>query len=121
MRHLLFLLLLGLTAGCLPALTDVTIDQLDYDKAKIKGTLGLKSGKAFKGKGRQTVPSGERLLLQMPGGGGLGDAKTRDPGRVARDVVNGLVTPEMAKSAYGVVVDADGVVDRAATEALRAG
>ena len=27
MRHLLFLLLLGLTAGCLPALTDVTIDQ----------------------------------------------------------------------------------------------
>ena len=89
--------------------------------AGAKGTLGLKSGKAFKGKGRQTVPSGERLLLQMPGGGGLGDAKTRDPARVARDVANGFVTPETARAAYGVVVDADGVVDRQATEALRAG
>lgn len=85
------------------------------------GDLGLISGRRFKGKGRQTVPSGERLRLEMPGGGGLGDPKARSPERVARDVANGFVTSEFAREAYSVVVDEDGLVDDAATSALRAG
>ncbi len=85
------------------------------------GTIGLKSGQAFRAKGRQTIPAGERLLLQMPGGGGLGDARARDPARVARDVANGFVTPDAARAHYAVVVDSDGVVDESATKALRAG
>ncbi len=85
------------------------------------GTTGLKSGRAFNGKGRQTIPSGERLRLQMPGGGGLGKASIRPPAQVARDVADGFVSVEAAKTAYKVVVDADGVVDEAATAAVRAG
>ncbi|MFZ9079704.1 MAG: hydantoinase B/oxoprolinase family protein, partial [Alphaproteobacteria bacterium] len=55
------------------------------------GTIGLQSGQVLNGKGRQTVPSGERLVLQMPGGGGLGEATARDPAAISRDVANGLV------------------------------
>ena len=85
------------------------------------GTIGLKSGRAFKCKGRQTIPPTERLLLQMPGGGGLGDAKLRAPARVARDVANGFVSVQQARADYGVVVDAEGSVDPAATKSLRGG
>ncbi len=53
------------------------------------------------------------------GGGGWGDPLERDPALVALEIVQGLVTPEGAR-AYGVVVDASGTVDAAATEKLRA-
>jgi N-methylhydantoinase B len=53
------------------------------------------------------------------GGGGWGNPLDRDPALVAREIRQGLVTPDGAR-AYGVVVDAEGVVDAAATEALRA-
>ncbi len=83
------------------------------------GTIGLQSGQVLNGKGRQTVPSGERLVLQMPGGGGLGEATARDPAAISRDVANGLVTVEAALDHYKVVVDADGKIDAEATAALR--
>jgi N-methylhydantoinase B len=53
------------------------------------------------------------------GGGGWGDALERDPALVAKEIIQGLVTPEGARD-YGVVVDASGVVDAAATDKLRA-
>jgi len=53
------------------------------------------------------------------GGGGWGDALERDPALVAKEITQGLVTPEGARD-YGVVVDASGVVDAAATDKLRA-
>ena len=37
------------------------------------------------------------------GGGGYGDPLDRDPARVLRDVINGLVTPEAAAKTYGVI------------------
>jgi len=52
------------------------------------------------------------------GGGGWGNALDRDPALVGKEVRQWLVTPEGAK-AYGVVCDADGTVDMAATTALR--
>jgi N-methylhydantoinase B len=61
------------------------------------------------------------------GGGGWGDARTRDPERVKRDVRDGYVTIAGAARDYGVVVvgdpelDPEGlVVDAEATAALRA-
>ncbi len=70
------------------------------------GRIYLKSGAAeFRGKGRQVIPRGERLVLEMPGGGGLGDPLQRDPERVADDVRAGLVSAEQARSEYGVVLD----------------
>ncbi len=73
-----------------------------------RGRVHLNSGSALKGKGRQTVPAGDRLVLEMPGGGGLGDALARAPEAVARDVRNGLVSQEAALADYGVIVRDDG-------------
>ncbi|HZD25076.1 MAG TPA: hydantoinase B/oxoprolinase family protein [Alphaproteobacteria bacterium] len=54
------------------------------------GYLGLKSGKALRGKGTQTVPPGDALVVLTPGGGGLGDPTHRDPEALASDRRNGL-------------------------------
>jgi N-methylhydantoinase B len=40
-------------------------------------------------------------VLEMPGGGGMGDPKTRDRGLVARDVRDGLITVDEAREVYG--------------------
>jgi N-methylhydantoinase B len=84
------------------------------------GEVVLASGQRLRGKGQQTVPTGDRVIIKMPGGGGLGDPLERDTAAVAEDVRLGLVTREAARRDYGVVIAADGSVDRAATEALRA-
>jgi N-methylhydantoinase B len=65
--------------------------------------LGLKArGTQLEGKGLQEIPAGERLLLHTPGGGGLGDPRRRDGKAIAADLKNGLVSPEAARSDYGV-------------------
>jgi N-methylhydantoinase B len=55
------------------------------------GALALKSArKTLRGKGAQDIPSGERLIVRTPGGGGLGDRTARDPELVELDRRNGL-------------------------------
>jgi N-methylhydantoinase B len=66
---------------------------------------------------------GDVFRLDTPGGGGYGDPLARDPDAVLADVREGVVSPETASEAYGVVLAHDGrswEVDRAATQALRA-
>jgi N-methylhydantoinase B len=87
----------------------------------VNGRVRLGSGTELRAKGRQPVPAGDRLIMEMPGGGGYGDAKARPAEKVALDVRDGLVSVEAAKALYGVVVDADGQLDRAATDRLRGG
>lgn len=65
------------------------------------------------------VEEGDLLHFITWGGGGWGDPIERDPALVGKEVRQGLVSADGAK-AYGVVADADGVVDAAATEKLRA-
>jgi len=65
-----------------------------------RGRVRLGSGAELNGKGRQTVPAGDRLILEMPGGGGLGNAKRRPAEKIARDVLNGIVSPEAAARDY---------------------
>ena len=83
------------------------------------GAVRLKSGKVLRPKGFQVIPDNDRLILELPGGGGMGDPMLRDPSLVARDVREGLVSVEEARGLYGVVVDALGVLDLAATVGLR--
>jgi N-methylhydantoinase B len=64
------------------------------------GRLYLKSGKEMKGKGRQSIPAGDRLIIEMPGGGGLGKAEGRDLKKVKSDVKNGFVSEVQAKEIY---------------------
>lgn len=70
------------------------------------GYVGLKSGAPLKGKGTQTIPSDDRLVVMTPGGGGLGDPRKRDPQQVTHDVEEGLVSAETAHQAYGVPLKA---------------
>ncbi|MFZ4746088.1 MAG: hydantoinase B/oxoprolinase family protein [Sphingomonas sp.] len=64
------------------------------------------------------VDEGDQLHFITWGGGGWGDPLDREVDLVAREVRQGLVTAHGAR-AYGVVADAQGVVDALATEALR--
>lgn len=66
------------------------------------------------------IERGQKLRLETPGGGGYGDPRERDPERVAEDVRLGFVGPANAEKEYGVVLDAAGSVDAAATHDLRA-
>ena len=61
------------------------------------GVLKLKSGLKLKGKGFQTIPAGERLVLMTPGGGGVGAPAERTDEASARDLRDGLVTATAAE------------------------
>ena len=68
------------------------------------------------------LPQGTRYHQTAGGGGGYGDARKRPAHLVAWDVQNGVVSPEAAREAYGVVVDPDtGAVDLEETKILRKG
>ena len=66
-----------------------------------------------------TARPGERVINVNPGGGGYGNPLRRPVTSVLNDVRNGLVSREGARLEYGVVMDSDGQVDDAATDALR--
>ena len=83
------------------------------------GVVTLKSGPALRTKGFQIIPNGDRLLLLMPGGGGMGNPIDRAPATVADDVRNGLVSVANARTLYKVETSALGVVDDAATATVR--
>ncbi|MCC7483438.1 MAG: hydantoinase B/oxoprolinase family protein [Burkholderiales bacterium] len=64
--------------------------------------------------------AGDRLTIRLPGGGGFDAPLDRAPEAVRGDVLAGFVSPEAAKSVYGVVLTGPGsAVDTAATTALR--
>jgi N-methylhydantoinase B len=83
------------------------------------GQVSLVSGKPIRSKGRQTVPGGDFIRLELPGGGGFGSPAERDPDQVASDVADGLITSETARVEYRVVLAEGGGVDSAETARLR--
>ena len=64
----------------------------DGGKNGAAGVLQLKSGTKLKGKGFQTIPAGDRLVLMTPGGGGVGSPAERPADATAKDRRDGLVT-----------------------------
>ena len=56
------------------------------------GAVRLRSGATLRTKGYQLIPSGDRLILELPGGGGMGPPEQRDPALTLRDIRDGLVT-----------------------------
>jgi N-methylhydantoinase B len=66
------------------------------------GRLSLASGSVLPPKGLSVVPAGDRLIVEMPGGGGMGPPSARDPESVRRDVRMGYLSPEAAARDYGV-------------------
>ena len=54
------------------------------------GRVYLKSGATLRTKGYQTIPAGDRLVLELPGGGGMGAPEHRDPALIERDRRDGV-------------------------------
>jgi N-methylhydantoinase B len=66
------------------------------------GRLRLQSGKEFSEKGFYVVPAGDRLIIEMPGGGGYGAPAERARDLVRRDVDYGFITAGEAEQIYGL-------------------
>jgi N-methylhydantoinase B len=66
----------------------------------------LSDGTPLPGKGRFEVPEGATVRLAFPGGGGIGDPKTRPREAVLRDLRLGYISPAAARDIYGLGEDA---------------
>lgn len=91
-----------------PMILAATFDRIKFPaRGALGGHLGaagrvsLKSGKMLNGKGRQLVPAGDRVVIETPGGGGIGDPRERQRDSVERDVRHGLVSADAAREIYG--------------------
>jgi N-methylhydantoinase B len=51
-----------------------------------------------------TLRAGDEVLLETPGGGGLGDPFQRQPSRVLNDVIGRFVSVDAARAEYGVAI-----------------
>jgi N-methylhydantoinase B len=91
----------------------------DGGAAGAAGRVSLVSGRPIGAKGRQSVPGGDFIRLETPGGGGFGDPAERDPEQVALDVADGLISSDTAERDYRVALADDGGLDRATTAQLR--
>ncbi len=58
------------------------------------GAARLASGLVLETKSVHTVPAGDRLVLELPGGGGMGEPVKRTRARIDADLAAGLVTAE---------------------------
>ena len=65
----------------------------------------------YKTENRQ-LQAGDRVRMSTGGGGGYGDPLERPVELVERDVIRGFVSPESARSDYGVLFDAYGKASR---------
>ena len=69
----------------------------DGGKPGATGSLTLTSGKKLRGMGRQVIPMGEELIIEMPGGGGYGNPKSRDRRKIVEDIRAGLISADNVK------------------------
>ncbi|CAM5221119.1 N-methylhydantoinase B OS=Bosea thiooxidans OX=53254 GN=SAMN05660750_04684 PE=4 SV=1 [Bosea thiooxidans] len=65
-------------------------------------TIALDDGTAMKGKGKQFVPHGRKVVMAFPGGAGYGKPGERPAASIERDVALGYVSPEAARTDYGL-------------------
>ncbi|MFZ9036984.1 MAG: hydantoinase B/oxoprolinase family protein [Gammaproteobacteria bacterium] len=64
------------------------------------GGVQLDDGSQLSSKGRQSIPAGRRLVLNLPGGGGYGDPAQRDPSLVKQDVGREYISEQQAADDY---------------------
>jgi N-methylhydantoinase B len=97
------------SAEAMPFAIATTYDRIDHPPRGANGggngaagRVRTTSGRVLSGKGHHSIAADDRLIVEMPGGAGYGDPAARDPARVARDLRDGLISPEAARAAYGV-------------------
>ncbi len=65
-------------------------------------TIAQDDGVAMKGKGKQFVPYGAKVMMAFPGGAGYGAVSDRDRAAVRRDLALGYITEMTARTVYGL-------------------
>ncbi len=68
------------------------------------GEFMVNNSKQLQPKALTSLLPGDRVQLNLPGGGGYGDPFKRPPEAVLNDVVNGYVSIEAAERDYGVLI-----------------
>ena len=119
-----------------PEIQCVTVGSGMLEETRAYGLLGAKPGslprmKIISRDGTERelgvnafhhVDEGDTFELVSQGGGGFGDPLERDPDRVLRDVIDGLVSEQAALADYGVAIagaDGDRKIDWQATQQER--
>lgn len=98
-------------------------DRVDHPaRGRQGGTNGASTsinqddGTPMKGKGKQFVAHGRKVMLAFPGGAGYGDPRERDPSLVRRDLARGYISAETASREYGLsdtdIADVQEIVKR---------
>ena len=64
--------------------------------------IALDDGTAMKGKGKQFVPHGRKVVMAFPGGAGYGAPTDREKGSIERDLALGYISAEVARADYGL-------------------
>ena len=65
-------------------------------------TIAQDDGTPMKGKGKQFVPHGRRVMMAFPGGAGYGAPSERARDEVMRDLVLGYISEDAARDVYGL-------------------
>ena len=65
-----------------------------------RGRVGIKDAQDFRGKGKETLPAGATLIMETPGGAGIGSPHDRDPDRIEEDLREGVISAKAAESIY---------------------
>ncbi len=65
-------------------------------------TIAQDDGTAMKGKGKQFVPHGRKVMLAFPGGAGYGRPEKRAVELIKRDLARGYISKETATRDYGL-------------------
>jgi len=77
-------------------------------------TIAQNDGTPMKGKGKQFVPHGRKVMMAFPGGAGYGDPTDRDAASIRRDLAHGYITADFARERYGMAeAEIDDVLKRA--------
>ena len=65
-------------------------------------TIALDDGTQMKGKGKQFVPHGRKVMMAFPGGAGYGPVGARQAEEIIRDLAHGYISEEAAREVYGL-------------------
>ena len=83
------------------------------------GVVATSKNRVLAPKGRQYIKPDERVILKLPGGGGIGNPYQRAAELVQEDFLNDLISLEDALKDYGVVMDLAGQIDYRLTDQTR--
>jgi len=79
-------------------------------------TIQQDDGAPMRGKGKQPVRYGGKVMLALPGGAGYGKPHDRDRDRIRRDLARGYISEDVAHETYGLSEDEIEAVRRAVAQ-----